>query len=172
MIERVGGQPGAEAIEGVDENLARILVLDLVILELERRDPAADTDFHPPIAQVIEHGDLLDQPQRRIEREQIDQRAEPHAPGRARYRAEIDAGHRHHVERRGVVLRHVQAVDAGLVGRLHKGEPLVEERCQRAICRFDVIEKSDLHGVSSLPIFLTAGMSRAASASTKRRKSG
>ena len=148
-------------------------MLDLVILQLERRHAAADADFEPAVAQVIEHADFLDQPQRRIERKQVDQRPEPHPLGRARHRAEIDARHRHHVERGGVVLGHVQAIDAGFVGRLGEGETLVEERRHRAIRCFDVIEQSDFHFFSSsLPIFLTTGMSRLASASTKAANSG
>ena len=41
---------------------------------------------------MIEDADLLDQAQRRVERQQIDQRAESHAFGRARNRAQIDTG--------------------------------------------------------------------------------
>ncbi len=103
-------------------------MLDLVILELERRHAAADADLEPAIAQVIEHADLLDQPQRRIERQQIDQRTEPHALGGAGQGAQIDARHRHHVERRGVVLGHVQAVDSGLVRCLGEGKSFVKQR--------------------------------------------
>src|SRR5262249_15602663 len=105
-------------------------------------------DLHAAVAEMIEDADLLDQPQGRIKRQQIDQRPEPYALGRARHRAEIDAGHRHHVERRSVVLGDVQAVDAGLGGGLDEGEPLVEERRERACAVLDVIEKSDFHGSS------------------------
>ena len=67
---------------------------------------------------------------------------------RARHRAEIDAGHRHHVERRRVMLGHVQAVDAGLVGRGGELQALVEEGRERAIAPLHVIEQSDFHAVS------------------------
>ena len=43
--ERVGRQAGADAVEGVDENVARLVVRDLVVLQLERRDAAADADL-------------------------------------------------------------------------------------------------------------------------------
>jgi len=82
--------------------------------------------LHAAVAEMIENANLLDQPQRRVQREEINQRTEPHARGRARHRAEIDAGHRHHVEGRRVMLRHVQAVDAGIIGGLGEGETLVE----------------------------------------------
>jgi hypothetical protein len=97
------------------------------------------------VAQLIEHADFLDQPQRRVERQQVDERPEPHASGRAGDRAEVDAGHRHHVERRAVMLGDMQAIDAGFVGGGSEGEPLVEERRERAVCPLDMVEQADLH---------------------------
>ena len=43
---------------------------------LERRHAAADAELEAPAAHLIEHADFLDQAQRMIERQQIDQRAE------------------------------------------------------------------------------------------------
>src|SRR5262249_25886499 len=76
IAELIGGQPGADAVERVDENLARIVVLDLVIFQFEGRHAAADSYFQPSVAEMIEDTNLLDQAQRRVEREQVDQRAE------------------------------------------------------------------------------------------------
>jgi uncharacterized protein (UPF0262 family) len=45
------------------------------------------------------------------------------------------------------VLRHVQAIDADLVGSLGEGETLVEQGRERTLAVFDVIEKSDFHQV-------------------------
>ena len=143
--ERVGRQAGADAVERVDEDVARVVVRDLVESELVGRDAAADADLEPAVAEMVEHADFLDHAQRRIERQQIDQRPEPHALGRARQRAEIDARNRHHVERRGVVLGDVQAVDAGGVGRLGELEALVEQQRERALAVLDMVEKSNLH---------------------------
>ena len=143
--ERVGRQAGADAVERIDEDVARVVVRDLVEAELVGRDAAADADLEPAVAEMVEHADFLDHAQRRIERQQIDQRPEPHAFGRARERAEIDAGNRHHVEGRGVVLGDVQAVDAGGVGRLGELEALVEQQRERALAVLDMVEKSNLH---------------------------
>src|SRR3984957_14815572 len=131
--ERVRYEPGADAVERIDEDVARLLMLDLVIFQLERRYSPADAHFEATMAQVIEHADLLDQAQRGVEREQIDQRTEPHVPGRAGDRAEIDARNRNHVEGRGVMLRNVQAVDPRIVSRAGEREPLVEQRGERAV---------------------------------------
>ena len=149
--ERVRYEPGADAVERIDEDVARLLMLDLVIFQLERRYSAADAHFEATMAQVIEHADLLDQAQRRVEREQIDQRTEPHVPGRAGDRAEIDARNRNHVEGRGVMLRNVQAVDPRIVSRAGEREPLVEQRGERTVAVLDVIKQSDLHDLSGFP---------------------
>jgi hypothetical protein len=138
--ERIGGQTGTDAGESVEENIARIVVLDLVVLELVGRHAAADADVEPAIAQVIEHADFLDQAQRRIERQQINQRAKPHTFGRPRDGAEIDAGHRHQVERRGMMLGNVKAIKACGIRRFDKAQALVEQRRQRPIAMLDVIE--------------------------------
>ena len=70
------------------------------------------------------------------------------------------------------MLGHVQAVDAGLVGGPGEGETFIEQRRQRPVSGLDMVEQPDFHFSSSLPIFFTTGMSRAASASTKRANSG
>ena len=49
------------------------VVLDLVVFELERRYAPADANFHAPVAEMVENANLLDQAQRRIERQQVDQ---------------------------------------------------------------------------------------------------
>ena len=51
--------------------------------QLERRDAAADADLEPAVAQMVEHADLLDEAQRRVERQQIDQRPEVDAAASA-----------------------------------------------------------------------------------------
>ena len=75
---------------------------------------------------MIEHADFLDQPQRRIKRQQINQRTQAHPFDGARNGAEIDARHWHHVQRRGVVLGNVQAVNPGGVSGFGETEALVE----------------------------------------------
>ena len=45
------------------------------------------------------------------------------------------------------MLRHVQAIDAGLIGSLGEGEALVEQGRERALAVLDVVEKSDFHQV-------------------------
>jgi hypothetical protein len=131
-------------------------VRHLVESEFVGRDAAADADLEPAVAEVVEHADFLDQAQRRIKRQQIDQRPKPHAPGRARQRAEIDARDRHHIERRRVVLGNMQAIDTGGVGRLGELEAFVEQQRERALAVLDMVEKSNLHGLPPLARLLPA----------------
>ena len=55
-------QAGEQAIERIDEHGARGLGIDLVVIELERRHAAPDADLEPPVAEMIEDRDLLDEP--------------------------------------------------------------------------------------------------------------
>ena len=72
--KRCAARDRRQAVEGVDEDVARIRVHHLVIAELERRDAAADTDVEPPVAEMVEDAYLFRKPQRRIERQEIDKR--------------------------------------------------------------------------------------------------
>ena len=95
---------------------------------------------------MIEDADFLGEPQRRIQRQQIDQGSKPHTLGDAGERAEPDAGHRHGVERRSMMFSNMQAVESGLVGRLRKGQALVILRRQRPVARhIDMVENAKLH---------------------------
>ena len=144
MVKRRG-----QAVEGVDEDVARFRGGDLVIGKLIGRYAAPDSDLEPAVAEMIEDADFLGQPQRRNQRQQIDQRPEPHPLGRARERTEIDARHRHEVERGRVVLGDMQAIDAGLVGGGGEFEALVERLRDRAIGgALDMIEDTDFHSDS------------------------
>ena len=62
--QRIGGQAGADALEGIEENIARAVVFDLVIFQLIGRHSAADADIEAAVAEMIEHADFLDQPER------------------------------------------------------------------------------------------------------------
>ena len=47
------------------------------------------------------------------------------------------------------MLGHMQAIDAGIVGGLREGEPLVEQGRQRTFAVLDVVEKSEFHESSA-----------------------
>jgi hypothetical protein len=66
--------------------LLRARDIDVVSGEFRRRDAAADAEIDPATAEVVEHADLFQQPQRMIERQQIQERAKADALGLARGR--------------------------------------------------------------------------------------
>ena len=172
IAERVVGQRRDHAVVGVDEDVARILRGDLVIAELERRHAAPDADLHAAVAQVIEDADLFGETQRRIERQEIDQRSEPDALGRARDRGEVKPGNRHEIERRRVVLGDMEAVEARVLDRLGEGQALVKRGGDRPVRALDVIEESDLHGASLGDALSGATMMRTRLKLCRPRESG
>src|SRR5579864_1275122 len=117
MIELVLGEALQQAIIRVEKNVARLFVLDLVKIELEGRHAAPDADIEPAMAQMVEYRQLLEQPQRRVKREQEHQRTEANLLGRARHRAEIGPRMRDHIERRSMMLGHLIGVNSGLIRR-------------------------------------------------------
>ena len=149
--ERLRYQAGPDAVVGLEKNVTRIVVHDIVKFQLIGRHAAADADIEAAVAQMIEHADFLDQPQRRIERQQVDQRAEPQLLGLAGDGAKIDARHRNQIQRRGVVLGDMQAIKAGFVGGGGEFNPLIEKLRDRPCAILNVIEKSDFHAIPPSP---------------------
>ena len=52
----------------------RVAGIDAEIFELDGRGATAEAHLEATVAQLIEHADLLDQPQRMMQRQRIDQR--------------------------------------------------------------------------------------------------
>ena len=68
-----------------------------------------------PAGELIEHADLLDEPERVVERQAVHAGAQADAPGALAGRGQEEAGHRGQAERRRVVLGQVVGVEAGRV---------------------------------------------------------
>ena len=71
---------------------AALREIERVVRGLERRHAAADAELEAPAAHLVEHADFLDQAQRMIERQQINQRAEAQSFGALRQCGEEDLG--------------------------------------------------------------------------------
>ena len=82
----VGREPLENDLEGFVIDLAGLGEIEAVSLGLERRDAAAHAELKASVAHVIEHADFLDQAQRMVERQEVDQRAEAQSPGALRHR--------------------------------------------------------------------------------------
>ena len=92
IVDAVAGEALVEDIENVIEIPARLAKVHPIGLELHRGNTAPEADVESPIAEMIEHAQLLEQPQRMVEREKIEQRAEPDALCLARSSGEEHAG--------------------------------------------------------------------------------
>jgi hypothetical protein len=76
-VEHLVGQPLEHELDRLGVDLLRVPRIDAVVFELDRRGAAPEADFEAPTAQLVEHADFLDQPQRVVERHRPHQRTEP-----------------------------------------------------------------------------------------------
>ena len=109
---------------GAHQHLERLMIhrlrgrrLDAVARVFEQRAAAPDPEHQPPAAHVIEHANFFVEPQRVVQRQHIDQRAEADAARALSERGEEHARARHGAKRRRMVLGEVIAVEARRVGR-------------------------------------------------------
>ena len=136
------------ADDGQRLQVARVVRLRVGFLAPEERlhhAATADADFEPAAAQVIEHADLLDQPQRMVQRQHVHARAEAHACRALRHGAEehVLRG-RQAVDGRRVVLGEVIGVEPGAVERFDLQQALAVDLIQpQAGHRLDVIEDAE-----------------------------
>src|SRR5215471_11298536 len=90
-----------------------------------RRGAAPDADFQAAAAQMIQHADLLGEPQRVMHRQHIDQRSEAQAFGSLRDGGEKDARRWRQVERSRMMLAHVIGAESRAVVELDQLEAML-----------------------------------------------
>jgi hypothetical protein len=122
--------------------------IDPVIGRLDWRDAVADPEIEAPVAHLIEHADLLDHPQRMMQRQRIDQRAEAKVLRALGDRGEEDAGRGGKTERRRVMLGRVVRIEAAAIIGLDQLEPLLVEIVQGKVVAIEVVENSKFHSPS------------------------
>ncbi len=132
-------------LEALRIDLLRIRRVLSVIREFDGRGAAAEADIDPPAAQMIEHADFLDQPQRMMQRQRVDQRAEPKLPRALGDRGKEHAGGGRHAERRRMMLGEVIGVEPGLVVGFDELEAILVIVAQRQIVAVEVIENAEVH---------------------------
>lgn len=93
--------------------------------DLPGQHAAADADLQTPARQIIEHAQLLDQPQRIVERQAEHHRAEPEAPRALRGGGEEHGWLGCEAERRRVVLGEVPEMEAGGVVALDQPQAVL-----------------------------------------------
>jgi hypothetical protein len=142
----VGGQAAQQHLQrfGVHRTGIRRIIAEIAVLD--RRDAAPDAQQQASTAHLVQHADLIDQPQRMIQRQRVDQRAEAQALRALRDGGQIHAGRGCQAQRRRVMLGHVIAVEAGLVVGLDQRQAIGIETIERAGAAIHVVKHAELHG--------------------------
>ena len=102
-------------------------------------------ELEAPAAHLVEHADLFDQPQRVIERQQVDEGAKPQVLGAAGERRHDQRRRGGGAERRRMVLGNVVAVEACAVVGFGDGEPVGIELAKRHARVVNVVEYAEFH---------------------------
>ena len=121
---------------------------DAEIGNLEGRDTAAHAKLEPTRAHVIKHADLLDETQRIVERQDIDQWAKPDVARPLGDSSEENTRRRRHPERGRVVLGDVIAEEAGAIVSFDQLQPVLVELPQGGVAEVHMVEYADVHVVS------------------------
>ncbi len=130
------GQPDADRIEGFAELRRAGGEIDAVKPDLDRRDATPDPIHKAPAAHLVEHADLVDQPQRMIERQQIDHRPKAQLPGPLRHGGQETRLATAHNRAACCGARPDGSVEPGAIICLDQLQPILEMPVQRhARCR-------------------------------------
>jgi len=89
---------------------------------------------------VVEHADFFVNPQRVVQRQHVDEWAEPQGPRALDRGGEKDTGAGGQPERRRVVLRQMIAGKTAAFDGFNKPQPFFEERAQRCAVAVEMIE--------------------------------
>ncbi len=112
-------------LHGLEDDLRGLAVavlglggVDVEELHLDRRGAAADPEVEPPPAQLVEHADLLERPQRVVQVQQHDQGPQPQPAGALGHRRQEHVRRGGQAMRRAVMLGHVIGPEARPVAGL------------------------------------------------------
>ena len=154
MGQMILRQALAQHLQCLGVHMKRLLVIDAVKPGLNGRSTASDADLEPAAAQLIEHADFLDQPQRRVQRQHVDHWTESHARGPLRNGSEKDTGRGRHAQRRTVMLGQVVAAESRLLRGHDQLQTILVETGQGLITPVEVIKNAKFH------LALTTGCER------------
>src|SRR5262249_50343584 len=141
----VAGEALQDELEGLVINLSGLREVEAVSACLERRHAAPDPELEPPAAHLIEHADFLDQAQRMIERQEIDEGAEAQRLGALRHGREEQPGRGGAAERRRMMLGEGMAFDPARAMGFDQPEPIGVELHERPARIVHVVEHTEFH---------------------------
>jgi hypothetical protein len=143
--ELVRGEALEDELEGLVIDVAGGCKIEAVGAGLERRHAAPDPELEAPAAHLIEHADFLDQAQRMVERQQIDQGPETQRACALRHRREEQAGRGGTAERRRMVLGYVIAVDTAAIIGFDELKPIGIKLPERHAGVVHMVEHTEFH---------------------------
>src|SRR5262249_49710756 len=147
----LGGGPLEPELARLRVDLLRILWIDAVIFELDRRGAAPEAELEAPAAQLVEHADFLDQPQRVVERHWPDQRTKPKPRRALRHGGKEHARRGRHPERRRMVLGKMIGVESRAIVGLCNFQAILVIIRERAAVTVEVVEDTEFHFLSARP---------------------
>jgi hypothetical protein len=116
------------------------------------RAAASDAEHQAAAAQMIEHAEFLIQPERVMERQDVDERSDPQPRGSRERGREKNAWARRHAERGGMVLGQMIAGEAFAFDQLDQPEPALEHPIELMPVGIQMIENAELqHLVTPRP---------------------
>ena len=142
----------------------RLVRLMAELQVLERRDPLADAQLKAPVGEHVDHDQVLEQPDRVVQREADNRRDELQPRGLPRHSGQEYRCGRRRGQWVTVVLGEVKGVEAPLLGALERGDPLLVNLLDGLVgLGLDVIEDPELdaHGTPSSAVSRRCGRRRA-----------
>ena len=113
--------------------------------KLDRRNPLAHAKLEPPAAHLVEHADFFIRAQRTLQRQNIDERAEPQPLGALRDGGQKHRRRRRHAEWRRVMFREMICVKSPPIIGLDQAQPALVLFGQRPRALIHMVEDSVSH---------------------------
>ena len=150
VVLALEGQPRTvqaldDQVHTLHEHFHGVIRVNAEETDFYRRHPATQAHFQPPVAEIVQHADLLNQPQRDIKRDQVHQRADAYSGSRLRQRRQEYAGRRRRAQGRAVVFRQVVAPETRGFRGLGNPDPFGVGLVQRFRAHVQVVENAEFY---------------------------
>ncbi len=144
-VEHFLREPLEHEIDSFRVDLLRDVGIGAVILDLDRDRAATEADLQPAAAELVDHADFLDQPQRMMQRHRPYQRTETQPLGALRDRRQEDARRGREAQRRRMMLGEMIGVESGAVVSLHHLEAVFVIIREGAAVAVEMVEDAEFH---------------------------
>src|SRR5215510_12522068 len=146
-IEGSLGEALYNQLQSFHVDLLRFCRIESIKGSFNRRGTTAKADLQPSTAHLIKHTDFLDQPNRMVKRQRVDQGAETKSLRALPHGSQEYAGRRCHPEGRRVMLGNMIGIEAYLIISLDKLEACLVIILQRQLAAVQMVKYAKLHRV-------------------------